>query len=1087
MGRGEIMTAYICKCCGAALEVKSGLTVCRCEFCNIMQTVPRLDFDEKAILWERADNLRRRGEYDRAEALYKEITALDADDSDIYWSIVLCRYGVEYVEEHTTGKRIPTINRIQYKPVTDDEDYRTAVRLADGDRRRLYIIQAKQLEKLRREVLAVSQTEQPYDIFICYKESDSAGRRTEDSLLAAQLYRSLTAEGWRVFYSRITLEDKAGAAYEPYIFAALNSAKMMIAVGTSPDNFNAVWVRNEWSRYLTRIAENGGGVLAVLYKGMLPSHLPEEFAHLHTFDMAAPDFMNELMRGVRKVLSEPAVQTVTAAETPSENSADVSTLLRRAELLLEDGELERADELCESVLNAEPENARGYLIKLLVQYKVYTIAGLRGVPENFAVSGNYRKTMRFADEALRTELGGIVYDRFIKVLANAQNGDQYIAAREAFKSLGGYRDSAALAAECDQKLTRLRAEERETARERSYDIALGQIDRGDYESLCDAKRRLNDLGDYRNSAELAQKCAGEIAKLDAQRELDRAAAAQIEERERIRRGRLRRFSRIAAVAALSFVIVAVAAAVIGHNASVSSRYKTAAALLADGSYDEAASAFTELGNYSDSAEMVSEARYRKAVQLFDSADFDGAEKIFSALGSYSDSGDFLNRSRYAIAESALNRGELDNAERVFVSLGTYSDSRSRLDDIRYQRAVMMFDNGQYEQAEALFVRLGDYSDSARRLVEVRIARAGEIADNKQYEEALEMLKTLKVNNAKAAELYADICVRYAKDIVENGGSWFTFDSLLEGMDPDTRKEMKYLKACSKLSSDGSDLALTIYMLEKERELYGYKDFDDRIKNAKYRLACGYLKDEPSRAEPLFKELGDYSDSAEKLVEARYLTAVGYYNDKKYKKAGDIFSSLNGYADSAYYLEKIEIMKIGDAEIGDTVIFGEFPPSLIEYSYTPMQLSWTVAERSGTRIMLACRQSVNIMTYESGSWADSDIRSWLNGRFYESCFTDIQKQMIVTVNVPNSTAHGGNTNDKVYIPSLDDIEKYPEIKEKYWGAIPDPVIGNPINYRWLRDLAADGSHNSLDWTGKPTAREGWRKSYVSPVIWIEVKE
>ena len=43
--------------------------------------------------------------------------------------------------------------------------------------------------------------------------------------LANDLYHQLTQEGFKVFFSRITLEDKLGTAYEPYIFAALNSVK----------------------------------------------------------------------------------------------------------------------------------------------------------------------------------------------------------------------------------------------------------------------------------------------------------------------------------------------------------------------------------------------------------------------------------------------------------------------------------------------------------------------------------------------------------------------------------------------------------------------------------------------------------------------------------------------------------------------------------------------------------------------------------------------------------------------------------------------------------------------------------------------
>lgn len=54
---GDCMAAYLCRCCGAVLDVKKGMKVCGCGYCGITQTVPRLDFDEKAVLWERADTM----------------------------------------------------------------------------------------------------------------------------------------------------------------------------------------------------------------------------------------------------------------------------------------------------------------------------------------------------------------------------------------------------------------------------------------------------------------------------------------------------------------------------------------------------------------------------------------------------------------------------------------------------------------------------------------------------------------------------------------------------------------------------------------------------------------------------------------------------------------------------------------------------------------------------------------------------------------------------------------------------------------------------------------------------------------------
>ena len=81
-----------------------------------------------------------------------------------------------------------------------------------------------------------------------------------------------------MFFARITLEDKAGSQYEPYIFATLNSAKVMVAVGTKPEHFNTVWVKNEWSRYLALMKKDRKMLLIPCYRDMDPYDLPEQLS-----------------------------------------------------------------------------------------------------------------------------------------------------------------------------------------------------------------------------------------------------------------------------------------------------------------------------------------------------------------------------------------------------------------------------------------------------------------------------------------------------------------------------------------------------------------------------------------------------------------------------------------------------------------------------------------------------------------------------------------------------------------------------------------------------------------------------------------
>ena len=338
------MTVFKCKMCGGTLEVEKGASVGVCDSCGTRQTLPRLDDERRANLYDRANYFRRSGEFDKAEGIFESVLDEDSEDAEAWWSLLLCRYGIEYVEDPRTHKRIPTVNRAQYTPVTADNDYLKALEYADAEQRVLYEAEGAAIEKIQKGILAISQREEPFDVFICYKDTDDAtGERTQDSVYAQDIYEALTKESFKVFFSRITLEEKLGSEYEPYIFAALNSAKVMLAVGTSPENFRAVWVRNEWSRYLALIRKGENKTLIPVYAQMSPYDMPDEFSHLMAQDMTKIGFLQDLVRGVRKICgrnAKPALPENTAAATSA-------TLLKRAFMFLEDGDWSSANEYCE--------------------------------------------------------------------------------------------------------------------------------------------------------------------------------------------------------------------------------------------------------------------------------------------------------------------------------------------------------------------------------------------------------------------------------------------------------------------------------------------------------------------------------------------------------------------------------------------------------------------------------------------------------------------------------------------------------------------------------------------------------------------
>lgn len=296
---------FKCKICGGDLNIERGQSIVECEYCGVKQTLPRFLDENTKLMYDRANSYLMHNEFDKAENIYNQILFADREDADAYWSLVLCKYGISYVKDPKTQKYIPTCNRTYYSSIFDDENYKNAIKYANAEKAELFKTDAKTIDDIQRGIVAISRKEKPFDIFISYKETGVSGGRTKDSIAAQELYEKLTAEGYKVFFSRITLEDKIGTEYEPYIYAALASSKVMITVCSSKENIESVWVKNEWSRFMSFMQKDSAKTILPLYFDMDKSDLPDEFAHLPSFNMKSQGFEQDLIRGIKKIIPMP--------------------------------------------------------------------------------------------------------------------------------------------------------------------------------------------------------------------------------------------------------------------------------------------------------------------------------------------------------------------------------------------------------------------------------------------------------------------------------------------------------------------------------------------------------------------------------------------------------------------------------------------------------------------------------------------------------------------------------------------------------------------------------------------------------------
>ena len=193
------MAIIKCKMCGGDLNIIEGASTAECEYCGTLQTIPKVDDEKKLTLFARANRLRLACEFDKAAGIYESIVQDFPEEAEAYWGIVLCKYGIEYVDDPVTGKKIPTCHRSSFDSIMDDSDFEQVLENSDVVARKVYREEAKVVEEIRKGIISVSANEDPYDIFICYKETDENGDRTIDSVIAQDVYKELTDKGYYNF------------------------------------------------------------------------------------------------------------------------------------------------------------------------------------------------------------------------------------------------------------------------------------------------------------------------------------------------------------------------------------------------------------------------------------------------------------------------------------------------------------------------------------------------------------------------------------------------------------------------------------------------------------------------------------------------------------------------------------------------------------------------------------------------------------------------------------------------------------------------------------------------------------------------
>lgn len=404
-----------CYNCGGDVFISPGGRIGICLSCMAEIPLPKENFVLKDAC-SKANEYLSESRFDKALQMFQDILVQEPTESAACWGMALAYYGIEFVADPLSGEMLPTLHRLSQESFSDHLYVKKAIEYAlSFEARDFYIRQSRLIDEIQRHSLQISGQEEPYDIFICYKKTEESEKRTPDSRMAGDIYRELTARGYKVFFADVSL--KAGDEYEPRIFAALHSARVLIAVASRVEYYESAWVSNEWSRYADLIRkENETGrtdrLLVPMYRKLTHNQLPQILRQQPSYIEVqnAEDSKQSLLKLIGEAFCQENAEdvsdirraTVNIRRKQKEKGLE-ENILDRGVISLASGDFETAQRMYERVLSKK-ESYEAYLGLLMCRLHVRGKEGLYQYADDICGQEEYRLAMRCADVSQKEEL-----------------------------------------------------------------------------------------------------------------------------------------------------------------------------------------------------------------------------------------------------------------------------------------------------------------------------------------------------------------------------------------------------------------------------------------------------------------------------------------------------------------------------------------------------------------------------------------------------------------------------------------------------------------------------------------------------------
>ncbi|MGL4942682.1 MAG: protein kinase domain-containing protein [Thermoguttaceae bacterium] len=197
-----------------------------------------------------------------------------------------------------------------------------------------------------------------------------------------------------------------------------------------------------------------------------------ENRHDSAAEVAVAIERNQLPSRPSSHVSAAPIRIVRKAATPA--APGVESLMKRGQLFLEDSDWKQANDYFEKVLDIDPEYAPAYIGKLCAELKVREGELLGNHETPIAQHSLFIKAVRFADEEYKSKIEG--YDQKIRTrledeerqrlkeqyrclgeqAKTAATGIDWRKLAEACRAMNGYRNTAELAEQCEERARKIR-------------------------------------------------------------------------------------------------------------------------------------------------------------------------------------------------------------------------------------------------------------------------------------------------------------------------------------------------------------------------------------------------------------------------------------------------------------------------------------------------------------------------------------------------------------------------------------------------------------------------------------------------------